>query len=189
MPPWRLRGGECMSAGRRTLVKLGVAVGAVVAAMAVAMPPASGAADLIPLPKADPPVLVSATVSGCEAPCAPGETGRVTLTIDRPAVPPNTLDGTFVAISVFADGKLVTRTPNIGGVNGDLLVRTWTICSGIRQPFEGCTHQSEVDAIRGAEEFSTTAQLVAWTDDPISPELIAAGPVSEPSNALVPTQL
>lgn len=153
-------------------------------------PGAAGAAEIIPLPQPAPPVLLSATVSGCEAPCAPDETGEVTITFTLPDVPPGAPEGTVARANVFADGRVTGRTPTRTSASGNTRTYTWVICTGIAQPpFSGCGSHYEVDAIRGAEEFTVTAQFLAWSDDPIQPEIIAASPVSEPSNALVPTQL
>src|SRR3954469_10003662 len=73
------------------------------------------------LPTPDPPRLLSATVSGCQAPCARGESGKVVITVDNPTPPP----GATIIDTTFADG--VAIDPN-GGSGGDPRELDFAIC-------------------------------------------------------------
>jgi hypothetical protein len=131
------------------------------------------------LPTPDPPRLLSATVSGCQAPCAPGESGEVVITIDNPTPPP---DATIID-TTFANGVAIDPNASKGG---DPLELHFAICSGIRQPFEGCVTQAQVDALRGDEVITVRAHAVAGNPDDGTQQTSAQ---SAPSNGLVPTQL
>lgn len=130
------------------------------------------------LPTPAPPKLLSATVSGCEAPCAEGESGQVTLTIQNPTVP----EGETIVNTVYANGVAVEP---IASKSGNPLTLFISICSGIRQPFQGCRTQQQVDAVRGAEVFTVTAMAVTGNPDDGTQQFSAE---SAPSNGLVPTQ-
>jgi hypothetical protein len=158
-------------------VRVWQGVGAVllVAGALLAWAPGAHAATL---PTPDPPKLLSATVSGCEAPCAAGESGQVTLTIQNPTVP----DGEGINNHVYANGVAVDP---IASKSGNPLTLFISICSGIRQPFEGCITQQQVDAVRGGEVFTVTATAVTGNPDDGTLQTSAE---SAPSNGLVPTQ-
>ena len=130
------------------------------------------------LPTPEPPRLLSATVSGCQAPCAPGESGEVVITVDNPTPPP----GAIIIDTTFADG--VAIDPNASS-SGDPRELHFAICSGIRRPFEGCVTQAQVDALRGDEVITVRAHAVSGNPDNGTQQTSAQ---SAPSNALVPTQ-
>lgn len=130
------------------------------------------------LPTPDPPRLLSATVSGCQAPCAPGESGEVVIIVDNPTPPP----GATIIDTTFANG--VAIDPN-ASKSGDPLELHFAICSGIRQPFEGCVSQAQVDALRGDEVITVRSHAISGNPDDGTQQTSAQ---SAPSNALVPTQ-
>jgi hypothetical protein len=130
------------------------------------------------LPTPEPPRLLSATVSGCQAPCAPGESGEVVITVDNPTPP----QGASIIDTTFANG--VAIDPNASG-GGDPRELHFAICSGIRQPFEGCVTQAQVDALRGDEVITVRAHAVSGNPDNGTQQTSAQ---SAPSNGLVPTQ-
>jgi len=139
--------------------------------------PGANAADAT-LPTPDPPRLLSATVSGCQAPCAPGESGEVVITVDNPTPPP----GATIIDTTFANG--VAIDPN-ASKSGETLELHFAICSGIRQPFEGCVTQAQVDALRGDEVITVRAHAISGNPDDGTQQTSAQ---SAPSNGLVPTQ-
>lgn len=140
----------------------------------------SGArASAAALPTPEPPRLLSATVSGCQGPCAPGESGEVVITVDNPTPPP----GATIVDTTFANGVVID--PNASR-SGDPLELHFAICSGIRQPFEGCVTQAQVDALRGNEVITVRAHAISGNPDDGTQQVSAQ---SAPSNALVPTQL
>lgn len=139
--------------------------------------PGANAADAtLPTPVA--PRLLSATVSGCQAPCAPGESGEVVITVDNPTPSP----GAIIIDTTFANG--VAIDPNASR-SGDPRELHFAICSGIRRPFEGCVTQAQVDALRGDEVITVRAHAVSGNPDNGTQQTSAQ---SAPSNALVPTQ-
>lgn len=144
--------------------------------------PGAHAADY-PTPPA--PTLLDATVTGCNAPCAPGESGQVELTIQLPDPDLGGLDW------VYANGQRVQ--PNASGTDADHHLHLWfSICSGIRQPFEGCVDQQQVDAVRGAETFAATSIKCTSELDPVGYPIPGTTKCSDESpmgNALVPRQL
>jgi hypothetical protein len=152
----------------------GLAAMLLVAGALLAWAPAVDAAT-VPTPPA--PKLLSATVSGCQAPCAPGEAGQVALTFENP-----TISGVALVNSVYANGVGVSPIGNTTGNPKTLFI---SICSGIRQPFEGCTTQQQVDAVRGAEVSTVTVRAFTGNPDDGTQQFSAE---SAPSNALVPTQ-
>ena len=133
-------------------------------------------ADAAAVPTPDAPKLLSATVSGCVAPCAPGESGQVALTIQNPTLT------TGLVNTVYANGVGVTPIANTIGNPVTLFI---SICSGIHQPNEGCSLQQQVDAVRGAELFTVTVR--AFTGNPDEGTLQYSAE-SAPSNGLVPAQ-
>jgi hypothetical protein len=140
--------------------------------------PGANASDAT-LPTPDAPRLLSAIVSGCHAPCAPGESGEVVITIDNPTPPP---DATIID-TTFANGVAIDPNASKGG---DPLELHFAICSGIRQPFEGCVTQARVDALRGDEVITVRAHAISGNPDDGTQQTSAQSP---PSNGLVPTQL
>jgi hypothetical protein len=140
--------------------------------------PGANASDAT-LPTPDPARLLSATVSGCQVPCAPGESGEVVITVDNPTPPP----GATIIDTTFANG--VAIDPN-ASKSGDPLELHFAICSGIRQPFEGCVTQAQVDALRGDEVITVRAHAISGNPDDGTQQTSAQ---SAPSNGLVPTQL
>jgi hypothetical protein len=157
---------------RRALEVVLLFGGAVLAAAAGAN--ASGAT----LPTPEPPRLLSATVSGCQAPCAAGESGEVVITVDNPPPPP----GATIIDTTFADGVAIDPNASRGGDPREL---HFAICSGIRQPFEGCITQAQVDALRGDEVITVRAHAIAGNPDDGTQQTSAQ---SAPSNGLVPAQ-
>jgi hypothetical protein len=139
--------------------------------------PGANASDAT-LPIPDAPRLLSATVSGCQAPCAPGESGEVVITVDNPMPPP----GAIIIDTTFANR--VAIDPN-ASKSGDPLELHFAICSGIRQPFEGCVTQAQVDALRGDEVITVRAHAISGNPDDGTQQTSA---LSAPSNGLVPTQ-
>jgi hypothetical protein len=130
------------------------------------------------LPTPDPPRLLSATVSGCQAPCAPGKSGEVVITVDNPTPPA----GAIIIDTTFADGVAIDPNASKGG---DPLELHFAICSGVRRPFEGCVTQARVDALRGDEVITVRAHAVSGNPDDGTQQTSAQ---SAPSNGLVPTQ-
>src|SRR5919106_3649527 len=155
----------------------GLAVALSVGGALLAVAPGANASDPT-LPTPDPPRLLSATVSGCQAPCAAGESGEVVITVDNPTPPP----GATIIDTTFADG--VAIDPNASR-SGDPLELHFAICSGIRQPFEGCITQAQVDALRGDEVITVRAHAISGNPDDGTQQTSAQ---SAPSNGLVPTQ-
>ena len=123
--------------------------------------------------------MLSATVSGCHAPCAPGQSGVVVITVDNPTPPA----GATIIDTTFANG--VAIDPNARR-SGDPVELHFAICSGIRRPFEGCVTQAQVDALRGDEVITVRAHAIAGNPDDGTQEVSAQ---SAPSNGLVPAQL
>jgi hypothetical protein len=130
------------------------------------------------LPTPDAPRLLSATVSGRQAPCAPGESGEVVITVDNPTPPP----GATIIDTTFADGVAIDPNASRGGDPREL---HFAICSGIRRPFEGCITQGQVDALRGDELITVRAHAVSGNPDDGTQQTSVQ---SAPSNGLVPTQ-
>jgi hypothetical protein len=160
--------------GTTVRVWQGLAAVLLVVGALLAWAPAAGAAT-VPTPAA--PKLLSATVSGCTAPCAPGEAGQVALTIENP-----TLTTGFVN-AVYANGVGVTPIAStIGGNPKTLFI---SICSGIHQPNQGCSTQREVDAVRGAERFTVTVRAFIGNPDEGTLQYSDESP---PSDGLVPVQ-
>jgi hypothetical protein len=160
--------------GRKARVWQGLGAVLLVAGVLLAWAPAASAATL---PTPDPPKLLSATVSGCQAPCAPGESGQVALTFENPTTP-----GEALVNTVYANGVAVNPIANTIGNPKTLFI---SICSGIHQPNQGCSSQREVDAVRGGEVFTVTVRAFTGNPDDGTQQFSAE---SAPSNALVPTQ-
>jgi hypothetical protein len=100
------------------------------------------------------------------------------ITVDTPTPPP----GAIIRITTFANGVVID--PNAIR-SGDPLELQFAICSGIRQPFQGCLTQARVDALRGDEVITVTAHAVSGNPDDGTQQTSAR---SAPSNGLVPTQ-
>jgi hypothetical protein len=168
----------------RTHVRMAKALGAglVTAGLLPAGAPAADADTTAPKP--EPINLRSATVSGCEAPCAPDEAGQVTLTFDPPVRPPGVPAEAFTAISTRANGAGVHPFESSDGPGP--WVRKLRICSESGPFIYPCQYQQHVD-MRGAEVFTVTVSF-HWDCDPISGNCESASQVSDPSNGLVPTQ-
>src|SRR3954467_8050489 len=107
----------------------GIGVVLLVGGALVAGAPGANASDPT-LPTPDPPRLLTATVSGCQAPCAPGESGQVVITVDNPTPPP----GAIIIDRTFANGVAIDPNASRGGDPREL---HFAICSGVRRPFEG----------------------------------------------------
>lgn len=146
-------------------------------ALLAGAPGANASNATLPTPAA--PRLLSATVSGCQAPCAPGQHGEVVITVDNPTPPP----GATIIDRTFANGVVID--PNASR-SGDPVELHFAICSGIRRPFEGCVTQAQVDALRGDEVITVRAHAVAGNPDDGTQQVSAE---SAPSNGLVPRQL
>jgi hypothetical protein len=147
------------------------------AALLAGAPGASASDATMPTP--DAPRLLSATVSGCQAPCAPGESGEVVITVDNPTPSP----GALISDTTFANGVAIDPNATRGG---DPVELHFAICSGIRQPFEGCVTQAQVDALRGDEVITVRAHALSGNPDDGTQQTSA---LSAPSKGLVPTQL
>jgi hypothetical protein len=140
----------------------------------------ANAADDPPIPATPaPPHLISAVVTGCTAPCAPGEAGQLAVTFDPPTVGADE----WVNTTIYANGVGIHWIQETLGSNPKTY--WFTICSGTRVPFEGCLDQKRVDALRGTETI--TARSNALTGNPDDGTMRSSG-LSAPSNALVPTQ-
>lgn len=127
-----------------------------------------------------PPHLISAVVTGCQAPCAPGKTGQVAVTFQPPTVP----DGELVTTTVYFNGVPIQWKSET--LSSDPKTYWFTICAGPRDPSVECLYpQSRVDAVRGTETI--TARSVAFAGNSDDGTGRYSDP-SEPSNALVPTQ-
>jgi hypothetical protein len=101
------------------------------------------------------------------------------ITVDNPTPPP----GATIIDTTFANDVVID--PN-ARKSGDHLELHFAVCSGIRQPFEGCVTQAQVDALRGDEVLTVRAHAVSGNPDDGTQETSAQ---SAPSNGLVPTQL
>ncbi|MGP4110528.1 hypothetical protein ACTWP5_06380 [Streptomyces sp. 4N509B] len=157
--------------------------GLAAAGLLVAGAPAADATDTRPKP---PPVnLLSATVEGCQAPCATDERGEVTITFERP-VRPDDIPPAFVHIRVTADGVGVHHS--MSNSTGDPWVYTFRICATEDLGLSGCSYPYQIEELRGDEEFAVSVGY-SWDCDPFLPECAGTSQMSDPSNALVPTQL
>jgi hypothetical protein len=160
----------------RATARMSRVLGAVLLMGGAVLAAAPGASASTAPPAPPEPKLIDATVSGCTAPCAPGESGQVELVFDIPA-------GSWYDFA-YANGVPVQWITEGSTTPDTHRHYFYSICSGIRQPFEGCTSQQQVDAVRGAESFTVTA--MNCTTDPNVPFQCTESPKS---NALVPRQL
>ncbi|MBO0872494.1 MAG: hypothetical protein J2P19_03785 [Pseudonocardia sp.] len=110
---------------RRVLAPLLLAAGAV-----LAMAPAADAASRLPTPET--PHLTSVVVSGCQAPCAAGKSGEVTLTWTNPTPPA----GATVLNYAYADGFNI-GSPTTISRSGDTVRESFPICAGVHDPTPG----------------------------------------------------
>lgn len=143
------------------------------------------AADADTAPQPEPMNLLTATVSGCDAPCAPDETGEITLTFDPPVRPSGVPADAFAQVSVQADGVGIHPFQLRNGPGP--WVWKFRICSESGPLLYPCTYQRHVD-MRGDEVFTVSVHYV-WDCDPIAGGCESASRKSDPSNGLVPTQL
>lgn len=157
---------------RRGLAPLLLAAGAV-----LAVAPAANATGTLPTP--DAPHLTSAVVSGCEAPCAAGKSGTVTLTWTNPTPP----DDATVLNYVYADGFNI-GAPRTISRSGNTVQESFPICAGVNNPTPDC-YQARVDALRGNEVMTVTARFASGNPDDGSLQISHE---SRSSNGLVPTQ-
>jgi hypothetical protein len=157
---------------RRGLAPLLLAAGGV-----LAMAPAASAASTLPTPGAS--HLTSAVVSGCQAPCAAGKSGTVTLTWTNPTPP----DGATVLNYAYADGFNI-GSPTTISRSGDTVRESFPICAGVNDPTPDC-YQARVDALRGNEVMTVTARFAAGNPDDGTLQI---SDESNRSNGLVPTQ-
>lgn len=166
-------------------VRMAKLCGAVLAATALLLPgaPAAGADETRPKP---PPInLLSATVKGCDAPCAPDESGEVTIKFDPPVRPEGVPAGAFTHIRVTADGQGFHWFSSSTGP-GPWEYKFRICSSGGSEPYP-CVYQRSVD-LQGDEAFAVSVGF-SWDCDPILAECASSSRMSEPSNTLVPTQL
>lgn len=128
--------------------------------------------------------MLDATVEGCEAPCSPDESGVVTVRFEPPSRGPDIPSDAFTTIRVQADGQgFHTFESNS---TGDPWVYRFRICAdGGPEPYP-CVYQRQVD-LRGTESFTVQVGY-AWDCDPITAECRGTSQMSDPSNAVVPTQ-
>jgi hypothetical protein len=142
--------------------------------------PAADADDTRPKPP--PMTLLSATVEGCQAPCAPDESGVVTVTFERP-VRPDSIPPAFVHIRVTGDGQGFHPFSSTSDLAPSPWVYKFRICAeGGPEPYP-CVYQRLVD-LQGAVSVG-----YSWDCDEISGECASSSRMSDPSNTLVPTQL
>lgn len=157
---------------RRGLAPVLLAAGAV-----LAMAPAADAASALPTPEA--PHLTSAVVSGCQAPCAAGKSGQVTLTWTNPTPP----DGATVLNYAYADGFNI-GSPTTISRSGDTVRESFPICAGVNDPTPDC-YRARVDALRGNEVMTVTARFATGNPDDGTLQI---SDESARSNGLVPVQ-
>ncbi|GAA2672756.1 hypothetical protein GCM10010400_38540 [Streptomyces aculeolatus] len=172
----------------RTHARMAKALGAALATagLLLAGSPAADAADTT-APKPPPINLLDATVAGCQAPCAPDESGVVSLKFERPVRPDSIPAGAFKHIRIEADGVGVHYWS--WNDTGDPWVYNVRVCASEDFGSGGCSYQYQLDKVRGAEKFTVRiGYMYNCSDDPISPTC-ESSQMSDPSNALVPRQL
>jgi hypothetical protein len=154
-----------------------------VAGLLLVWAPAAEAEDTRPKP---PPVnLLSATVEGCQAPCAPDESGEVTVSFEKPVRPEGVPSDAFINVGILADGVGVHWFT--WNDSGDPWRYTMAICAeGQTSPY-GCRYNFR-NGFRGDEEMTVVVSYY-WDCDPIFGNCASSSQRSDPSNALVPTQL
>jgi hypothetical protein len=128
--------------------------------------------------------MVDAAVEGCEAPCAPDESGVVTVRFAPPSPGPDIPQSATPAIRVQADGA--GFHPYALDETGDLWVYKFRICADNGPEPYPCVYQRLTD-LRGTESFTVQVGY-AWDCDPITAECRGLSQVSDPSNAVVPVQ-
>jgi hypothetical protein len=142
----------------------------------------ASATDDLPIPATPAaPTLISAVVTGCQAPCALGETGEVAVTFNEAApAAPDVEINTIVAF----DGVPVSLFKHTLGSNPT--TQWYLICASRTEPSSSCINPiGRVDAVRGAE--SITARSYAITGNP-DDGTQRASELSKPSNVIVATQ-
>ena len=144
---------------------------------AVAAAPAANAGNALPTPQ--PPRLLSAVVTDCQAPCASGISGEVTLTWTNPAPP----DGAFVLNTAYANDFNIGSPTTIRHI-GDTVQASYPVCAGVNQPTPDC-YPARVDALRGNEVLTVSARFATGNPDDGTFRMSAE---SAHSNGLVPTQ-
>ena len=152
------------------------------AVLPLAAAPAATADDTHPKP---PPInLLSATLQGCDAPCAPDESGEVTITFEAPVRPDGVPSEAFTHIRVTADGQGFHWFSSSAGPGP--WVYKFRICSdGGPEPYP-CTYQRRLD-LQGDEGFAVRVAF-SWDCDPILATCASSSPISDPSNILMPTR-
>ncbi|WP_239000885.1 hypothetical protein [Jiangella asiatica] len=140
------------------------------------------AADDLPTPATPAaPELVSAVVTGCQAPCALGETGEVAVTYNAPpATEPDVSIGTII----YFDGVRINGFRHTLG--GNPRTRWFLICASRTEPSSDCINPiTRVDALRGAETITARSYAITGNPDDGTQRI---SELSEPSNAIVATQ-
>lgn len=166
----------------RTKARVSRGLGALVLASG-ALLAASGAdataADDLPVPATPAaPQLLSATVTGCQAPCAPGETGQVSVTYQHATA----TDGQVLTVVYFNGVGIQWKSQSLGNPTTE----TFTICASRTEPSAECINPiTRVDAVRGAETITARSYTVTGNPDDGTQR---ASALSEPSNAIVATQ-
>lgn len=160
------------------------AVGAVLVTVGVLLAGGS-AAGAEELPKPPTMHMVDATVEGCTAPCAPEDSGGITVRFDPPARGPDIPADAFATVRVQADGQ--GFHPFALNETGSPWVYKFRICAdGGPEPYP-CVYQRQLDLL-GTESFTVQVGY-AWDCDPITAECRGLSRMSDPSNAVVPKQL
>lgn len=148
-------------------------------ALLASTPGASAADDPLPVP--DPPHLISAVVTGCQAPCAIGTSGDVVLTWERSPVPQGAPQGAGVDYWKYANDFRLSGADWVGQ-SGNTITMAIPICaSNWSKPY---CYPGYVNAMRGNEVMTITAYTEVQNPDYSG----QASAESAPSNALVPTQ-
>ncbi|TDX08315.1 hypothetical protein [Kribbella sp. VKM Ac-2566] len=144
---------------------------------ALAVTPPANASSALPTPHA--PQLLSAIVTGCQAPCAPGKSGEVTLTWTNPS-PPN---GAIVLNTAYANGFNI-GSPTTISRSTDTVRASYPICAAVNNPTPDC-YPARINALRGTEVVTVTARFASGNPDNGTFQMSAESPQS---NRLVPTQ-
>lgn len=167
-----------MSAKARVFHALGAAT--LAGGALVAGSPGANAAD-DPLPVPDPPHLISATVTGCHAPCPIGTSGDVVITWEQSPVPAGAPDGTSVDYWRYANDFRLSGADWVSQKDNTITMAIPICASNWSKPY---CYPAYVSALRGNEVMTVTAYSEIMNPDYTG----RASAESAPSNGLVPTQ-
>jgi hypothetical protein len=154
-------------------------VGALVAAGAALFVGAPGAGADSTLPVPAPPHLISAVVTGCQAPCPIGQSGDVVLTWQQSQPPSNDVG---VDYREYANDFVLSEVDWVKQANNTITMAIPICASNWSRPF---CYPAYVAALRGHEAMSVTAYSLSGNPDQGT---LRTGPESVHSNSLVPTQ-